>query len=133
MIPISRGDCHNDRMKHTLFALTLPAVLIAAPAFADFAVVERVGVDESSNGWRFEVTLSHPDTGWEHYADAWRVLDMQGKELAIRILVHPHVGEQPFTRSLSGVDLPDGTTQVQIQARCLVDGWSPEMTTVSLN
>jgi len=120
-------------MKHTLLALMLPAVLIAAPAFADFAVVERVAVDDSSTGWRFDVTLSHPDTGWEHYTDAWRVLDMEGKELAIRILVHPHVDEQPFTRSLTGVDLPDGTTQVQIQARCLVDGWTPETTVVSLN
>lgn len=133
MIPILCGGCHNDRMKHTLLALMLPAVLIAAPAFADFAVVERVAVDDSSTGWRFDVTLSHPDTGWEHYTDAWRVLDMEGKELAIRILVHPHVDEQPFTRSLTGVDLPDGTTQVQIQARCLVDGWTPETTVVSLN
>ena len=119
-------------MKQTLFAMLAPALLFAAPAFADFSVVEKVAVAESPSGWRFDVTLSHPDTGWEHYADAWRVLDMDGKELAIRILVHPHVDEQPFTRSLGGVNLPDGTSQVQIQARCLVDGWTVQTTTVSL-
>lgn len=120
-------------MKNVLLAIIVPAFLLAGPAFADFSVVEKVAVAESSAGWRFDVTLSHPDTGWEHYADAWRVLDMDGKELAIRILVHPHVDEQPFTRSLSGVNLPEGTKQVQIQARCLVDGWTAQTMIVSLN
>jgi len=47
--------------------------------------------------------------------------------------VHPHETEQPFTRSLGGVRVPDGTTQVQIQSRCLIDGWSVQKQIVALN
>ncbi len=115
-------------MKH----LILCAALAASPAFADSPVIEHVTARPSGDGWRFDVTLSHPDTGWDHYADGWRVLDMQGNELGMRVLHHPHVTEQPFTRSLSGVQIPQGTTQVQIQARCNVDGWSAQTTPVTL-
>ena len=120
-------------MKHSLFALLLPLIPGSSPAAADQPVIEKVAAHQSSGDWRFDVTLSHPDSGWEHYADGWRVLDMQGKELGIRVLVHPHEAEQPFTRSLSRVTVPDGTTQVQIQSRCLVDGWSTHTKTVTLN
>ncbi|MBD3680098.1 MAG: hypothetical protein HUJ27_17060 [Rhodobacteraceae bacterium] len=110
------------------------ALLLAAPvpALADPPVIERVAATPGNDGWRFDVTLSHPDTGWEHYADAWRVLDMAGNELGLRVLAHPHVAEQPFTRALSGVLIPEGMSQVQIQARCLVDGWAEESVTVDL-
>lgn len=74
---------------------------------------------------RFDVTLSHADTGWDHYADQWRVLDTNGNVLGTRTLVHPHVDEQPFTRSLSDVAIPRGTTRVIIEARDTVHGISP--------
>ncbi|WP_052261683.1 hypothetical protein [Leisingera sp. ANG-M1] len=106
-------------MKHLL----LPFTLAAAPAFAEEPVIENATARQSGSSWTFSVTLSHPDTGWEHYADGWRVLDMEGNELGLRVLAHPHEHEQPFTRSLSGVQIPEGTASVQIQARCLVDGW----------
>ncbi|MDU9003109.1 hypothetical protein [Sedimentitalea todarodis] len=101
-------------------------------AGADAPVIEDVTVRQGAGGLTFDVTLSHPDTGWEHYADGWRVLDMAGDELGLRVLLHPHVEEQPFTRSLGGISVPDGATQVQIQARCLVDGWSDQTTIVTL-
>lgn len=112
--------------------LALIFATAALPAMADAPLVENVRAQHSSSGWQFHVTLSHPDTGWDHYADGWRVLDMNGTELGMRVLGHPHEQEQPFTRSLSGVQIPKGTKQVQIQARCLVDGWAPEMTIVTL-
>jgi len=136
VIPIFRDECHKHLMKHLmkhlLFTLLLPFVLTPVSAWADPPVIENVHASETANGWRFDVTLSHPDSGWDHYADGWRVLDMDGNELGIRVLVHPHEAEQPFTRSLGSVQLPQGTTQVQIQARCLVDGWSAQTVTVSL-
>ncbi|MBY6055983.1 hypothetical protein [Leisingera daeponensis] len=104
----------------------------ALPALADEPVVEAVTAHQSGGGWTFSVTLSHPDTGWDHYADGWRVLDMDGNELGLRVLAHPHEQEQPFTRSLSRVQLPEGATQVQIQARCLTDGWSKAVYTYTL-
>jgi len=115
----------------TLF-LTLLLSLTAFPALADPPVIEKVIASKSAGGWRFDVTLSHPDSGWEHYADGWRVLDMDGNELGMRVLAHPHEQEQPFTRSLGSVQLPQGTSEVQIQARCLVDGWSDQTVTVTL-
>ncbi|KIC19777.1 hypothetical protein [Leisingera sp. ANG-Vp] len=116
-------------MKHLLLPLTLS---LAAPALAEEPVIENATARQSGDSWTFSVTLSHPDTGWKHYADGWRVLDMDGNELGLRVLAHPHEHEQPFTRSLSGVQIPQGTTQVQIQARCLVDGWGEAFYTLTL-
>lgn len=104
------------------------AALLASPALADAPVVEAVVVD----GDRFSVTLSHPDTGWDHYADAWEVLDADGNSLGIRELAHPHETEQPFTRSLGGVAIPAGATSVFVRARCNVDGWSDDLFEVDL-
>ncbi|TMV07269.1 hypothetical protein FGK63_13520 [Ruegeria sediminis] len=106
-------------MRHVILT-----ALLASPALADPPVIEDAFAARSGDGWRFDVTVSHPDTGWDHYADGWRVLDMQGNELGMRVLYHPHEQEQPFTRSLGGVQIPDGTAQVQLQARCNVDGWN---------
>lgn len=119
-------------MRKLALILPLVAQMSALPAWADPSVIEGVSARKSGNGWSFAVTLRHPDTGWDHYADGWRVLAPDGTELGMRVLHHPHVDEQPFTRSLSGVVVPDGVTEVQIQARCSVDGWDAETVTVSL-
>ncbi len=74
------------------------------------------------SGVRVSVTLAHPDTGWDHYADGWRVETEDGTVLGTRELLHPHVEEQPFTRSLTVNDLPEGP--LFIRAKCSVDGWS---------
>ncbi|MBW4709488.1 hypothetical protein KX928_16980 [Roseobacter sp. YSTF-M11] len=112
--------------------LSLVFIILALPAWAEPPQIENVKATRTGSGWRFDVTISHPDTGWDHYADAWRVLDMQGNQLAIRELAHPHVEEQPFTRSLSGIQIPEGTTQVLVQARDLPGGWNPKATIVTL-
>ncbi len=98
---------------------TLISIMPGA-ALADIAEV----VDATYTPGRLSVTLAHPDTGWDHYADAWEVLSLEGESLGVRELAHPHVEEQPFTRSLS-VTLPgDPPWQVQIRARDSVHGWS---------
>ena len=71
---------------------------------------------ESAGTYSFSVTLRHADTGWDHYADRWEVLTMDGDILATRTLFHPHVNEQPFTRSLGGVKVPAGTTAVRVRS-----------------
>ncbi|WP_170761255.1 hypothetical protein [Ruegeria lacuscaerulensis] len=108
------------------------SALIATPALADDPVIENATAQRNGETWRFDVTVSHPDTGWDHYADGWRVLDMDGNELGMRVLHHPHEHEQPFTRSLSGVAIPEGMAQVRIQARCSVDGWAEKTFVVPL-
>ncbi len=83
--------------------------------------------------WRIDVTLRHADTGWDHYADAWRVIGPGGDELGTRVLAHPHVDEQPFTRSLGGVRIPEGVSEVTIEAHDKVHGWSEQVYKLKLN
>lgn len=97
--------------------------LMGGRAVADSAVIEDVQARESGGAWRFDVTLSHGDTGWDDYADGWRVVLEDGSILGTRELLHPHVTEQPFTRSLGGVVIPDGIGTVFIEARTNVEGW----------
>lgn len=105
-----------------ILALLLPA----AAVFADPVQVNAATATQTGDTWRFDVTVTHPDTGWDHYADGWRIEKADGTVLGLRELTHPHVTEQPFTRSLGGVALPDGTDTVYIRARCSVDGWGTE-------
>ncbi len=105
----------------------VPLLLAGQIAAADAPVVRDVTATKSQAGWRFDVTIAHADTGWDHYADGWRVEDASGAVLGLRVLGHPHVAEQPFTRSLSGVVLPNGTTSVFIRSRCNTDGWSQQV------
>ena len=113
---------NNDRPEMNLRVL-IPALLIAAPALAGEVTVTDVQATETAPGiYRFDVTLLHEDEGWDHYADAWEVLDPDGNLLATRVLAHPHVNEQPFTRSLTGVEIPDGLTTVLIRGRDNVHG-----------
>lgn len=114
--------------KHILAAL----LILSGPTFADSPVVENVHMKKSGDTWTFDVTLTHADTGWDDYADGWRVLDAKGNELGVRNLAHPHVNEQPFTRSLSGVSIPADVTEVGIQARDSVGGWSSAVKKINL-
>jgi hypothetical protein len=111
-------------MKHWIRDLMLPFLLAgAALAWADLPVVEDVRVTkQGSGGYRFDVTVRHGDTGWDHYADRWQVLDEQGQVLATRVLAHPHVHEQPFTRSLSGIKIPANMNKVWVRAHDNVHG-----------
>ena len=46
-----------------------------------------------------------------------------GSILGSRVLYHPHVNEQPFTRSLSGVQIPLTIKQVTVRAKDSVHGY----------
>jgi hypothetical protein len=76
--------------------------------------------------------MEHPDIGWDHYADGWEILNEDGERIGYRLLHHPHVNEQPFTRSLTNLDLPDGTRTIYIRAHCSVDGWGSEKIRIDL-
>jgi hypothetical protein len=99
-------------MKNVLFAISL--TLIPVSAIADEVVVLSVEAQKSGDTWAFDVTISHGDTGWDHFADGWGVYDLDGTEYGYRILAHPHVNEQPFTRSLARVSIPANIKNVQI-------------------
>ena len=115
-----------------LLAICALIFFTASQVSATEVSIIKTEFEHSVNGWTVMVTLEHPDTGWSHYADAWRIVDKSGKELGKRVLYHPHEDEQPFTRSLSAVNIPKQTSIVYIEAHCKVDGWSSKRLRVDL-
>lgn len=105
--------------------------IVTGPGYSGEVEIVDVKVT-CSNNCNFAVTLKHADEGWQHYANQWDVLTMDGELLKSRVLFHPHVDEQPFTRSLSGVQIPAGTNRVKIRARDLKHGYSNVEFTVQL-
>ena len=101
-----------------LFGLTVNA---AEAGEADVLSVDLT--PEGEGRWRVSVTVQHGDTGWDHYADRWDVVAPDGTVLATRVLAHPHETEQPFTRSLGGVEIPEGLSEVIVRARDSVHGY----------
>jgi len=101
---------------------TVIIVVICVLAFAAVShggEADVIGVEVKKigdNTYQFDVTVLHTDEGWEHYADKWEILAPDGQVLGTRTLLHPHEDEQPFTRSLSPVEIPEGITEVTIRA-----------------
>lgn len=121
-------------MKHlhaTLFAVAF--AFVAFTALADPIQIEAVEARLSGEQWNFSVTLRHADGGWDHYADGWEILSPDGTVFGYRELLHPHVNEQPFTRSLGGVHIPADQKSIAVRAHCSVDGWVGEPFELTLN
>ncbi len=111
----------------------LPLLLLSAPLWAGPPQVVGVEVHREGGGtYLFDVTVRHEDEGWEHYADRFEVLTEDGEVLGTRVLHHPHVNEQPFTRSLSGVAIGPDIEQVMIRARDSVHGYGEEHMSVAV-
>ena len=104
------------------------------------ADVEYVRAVENNDGsWTFHVTVRHPDKGWDDYADGWDVVTPDGTVLKpdssakfTRTLLHPHENEQPFTRSQSGIVIPQGMTKLRVRAHDIVDGYGGKEIAVDL-
>jgi hypothetical protein len=97
-------------------ALGVALLSLAAPAAAGPADVVAAEVRCRGERCRFDVTVRHGDEGWDHYAKAFEVVDASGAVLATRVLRHPHVDEQPFTRSLDA-KIPLSVERVVVRAR----------------
>ncbi len=116
----------------------IPITLVAL-SFVNTAAAGEVKIvsadlhNSSANRWSLKVTLKHADTGWDHYADNWRVVDDGGNVLGERVLFHPHVDEQPFTRGLHGVTIPANIKTVYIEAHDTQHGWTPKRMKIELN
>lgn len=113
--------------------IVLLSLLFAQIAFANQVEIVSVMLEPSANRWTFHVTLKHDDKGWDHYADDWRIVDDKGHVLGNRKLWHPHVDEQPFTRSLADVLIPKGTSIIYIEAHDKVHGWSKQRVRIDMN
>lgn len=112
-----------------ILALMIPVV----PLSAGEADVVQVSVTDSDvRIYRFDVTVQHGDTGWDHYADKWEILAPDGKILGTRKLLHPHVNEQPFTRSLSDVKIHRNIKKVSVRAHDSVHAFGGKVVTLEL-
>ncbi len=102
----------------TVFLSRLLATTCAATpiAFAGEADTVAADVDCVQQVCSFAVSVRHTDTGWSHFADHWRILDLDGNELGRRVLLHPHENEQPFSRRLADVEIPNGVRRIAIEA-----------------
>ena len=119
-----------------LTILTLTVLMTgvhAAVVYAGEADVVDVSVQQSGkNKYSFSVTVRHADEGWDHYANNWDVVAPDGTVLGTRVLYHPHVDEQPFTRSLSGLDVPDTVGTVTVRAHDSVHEYGGMTVTVDV-
>jgi hypothetical protein len=78
------------------------------------------------------VTVSSPYDTPGRYADGWRVLAPDGMQLATHTLMHDHAGEQPFTRTQSGVEIPADVAEVTIEGRDQRYGFGGATVTVAV-
>lgn len=120
--------------RFSLSMALVSALALAGAAHAGEADVVDVKASQSSDGtWRFDVSVLHEDAGWDHYADKWAVFAPDGTMLGERILAHPHDNEQPFTRSQSGIVIPDSVKKVFVRAHDSVHEWGGEEMVVEVN
>lgn len=113
--------------------LLVASLLFATATLAGEADVVGVEVRRNSSGtYDFDVTVRSVDKDWDYYADAFEVLDPDGRVLGRRVLLHPHETEQPFTRELYGVKIPAGVTHVTVRARHKPKGYDGKVQRVAL-
>ena len=133
MSPVgSRSGWSRERAMRWLSLSPLLLVAVAGASQAGLADVLSASASCAASVCTFRVTVRHADAGWDHYANAWEVLLPDGSVLATRVLEHPHVEEQPFTRELGGVKIPPNVTSVRIRARDSVHGYGGREVVVPL-
>ena len=102
-------------------------------SYAGEADVIKVDAKKLNNHtYQFNVTVFHKDTGWKHYANKWDIIGENGTIFGTRILHHPHVNEQPFTRSLSNAAIPVGVKTVIVRAHDSVHKYGGKVITLEL-
>lgn len=104
--------------------LSMVLTMLVCAAQAGEVSVENVEVSCQTT-CDFAVTLRHADNGWSHYANRWEILSPAGEALATRTLHHPHDDEQPFTRGLNNVVIPDAVNEVLVRGNDSVHGAGP--------
>jgi len=112
------------------FATAIASPPPAHAGEADIVAVRTLCTPDRVCG--FVVTVKHADTGWNHYANRFEIMGPGGELIATRVLQHPHVHEQPFTRTLGGVAVPAGVERVTLRAHDSVHGYGGDEVTVEI-
>ena len=95
-------------------------------------VIDASAMRESNGRYTVSATILHKNEGWKHYVNRFEVLTPDGKLIGARYLGHPHVNEQPFTRSATSVKVPEGINEIRIRAHDNVHGFSGKEFTLKL-
>jgi len=108
-------------------------LILTTAVWAGEADVVEVDIKKTGGDtYFFKVTVKHADEGWDHYANKWDVVAPDDTVLGTRTLYHPHVDEQPFTRSLSDVRIPPSITEVTVRAHDSVHEYGGKTVTVAV-
>ena len=113
-------------------ALAFLVGLVPASAWAGAADILEAEATATGDTFRVNATVRHADEGWDHYANAFEVVAPDGTVLGTRTLAHPHVEEQPFTRSLGNLVVPEGIAEVTVRAVDSVHGGGGAEVTIPL-
>jgi len=132
---MTKKRLHGYLLSGLLFCIASVASLVASTVVNanEVEIVNVKATQSSDKTWRFAVTLKHKDEGWDHYANEWQIIAPDNKILGTRTLYHPHVNEQPFTRSLDGVKIPAELETVRIIAKDTVHGLSTKAVRFNLS
>ena len=100
----------------TIFTVGITAAEVQGAEQKYPNVVEVKVQARGANHFNFDVTISSPYDSEQRYADAFRILSVDGQVYGERRLLHDHATEQPFTRDLYGVTIPAEIRMVVVQA-----------------
>jgi len=135
-VALAVGGCGTDEAATTVESATTTVESATTTAVSpDGGCADVIAAEaslQSDGTYTFQVTVSSADTGPDKYADLWEVRAPDGAVLGTRILTHSHEGEQPFTRSQSGISIPEGISEVIVAARDTVAGFCGDTVTVQV-
>jgi len=138
---VACGGTDSDRDASEVSDVAITAADVSVPAsevgdVATTAVEVSVSVSEqlfpdiidataeqTNLGWTFNATVSSPYDTADRYADAWRIVGPDGTVYGTRELAHDHAAEQPFTRTIQAVEIPEDVEVVTIEGRDQDNGW----------
>src|SRR5581483_1990309 len=115
----------QTRRAFIVFVIGLAALMASKTnaGTAPDARIMKVQSSGSAGQYTFDVTIASNDTGCNHYADWWEVVDEHGMLLYRRVLLHDHADEQPFTRDGGPVNIAAGQT-VTVRVHMNTSGYS---------
>lgn len=125
--PAAQASPPADMAASTAAAASAPA---DAQRHPDVVAVEITPAGAAT--FDLAVTVSSPYDTPERYADGWRVLTPDGTTLGTHTLMHDHAGEQPFTRTQTGVEIPLDVREVTVEGRDQRHGFGGGTVTVDV-
>lgn len=111
---------------------TTPTSVSAGPTGQLCASVVGAQATNDGDTWTFALTVRSDDISATEFGDSWELRTLDGDVLATRVLAHEHINEQPFTRSMSGIVIPEGITTVLGVAHHSVGGYCGETLEIQL-